>query len=142
MWAIKVKAVGELPLAADRVPLGADVPTGYDFITETSPAEKVVAEDGVSLREPTAEEQAAIDNPVPEQVSRVQARVALHQAGLLDQVEAIIADPATDPVTVIAYTDATTFDRKSPTLAALASALGLTDTDLDNLFVAASQVEV
>jgi hypothetical protein len=79
---------------------------------------------------------------VPSSVSRARARVALHNAGLLQQVEAIIADPATDPVTVIAWQDATEFQRTSPTLQALATQLGLTSADLDSLFIAAAQVQI
>lgn len=83
---------------------------------------------------------ATVQEP-PQSVSRLQARVALHNAGLLTKVEAIISDPATDPVTVIAWQDAQTFNRTSPTLAALASALALTSADLDALFIAAAAIE-
>lgn len=79
---------------------------------------------------------------VPVTVSRAQGRMALHNAGLLAQVDAIAADPATDPMVVIAINDAQTFDRNSPTLAALAGGLGLSDADLDALFIAASEVVV
>jgi hypothetical protein len=83
---------------------------------------------------------ATVQEP-PQSVTRLQARVALHHAGLLSQIEAIISDPGTDPVTVIAWQDAQTFNRTSPTLAALASALNLTSADLDALFIAAAAVE-
>lgn len=143
MYAIKTDSIGKPVAGFERVPYGTTTtPSGYDFLSDTNPAGMVVSEDGVSLREPTATELDAINNPVPKVVSRAQARIALHGAGLLSQVEALIADPATDPVMVIAYNDAQEFNRNSPTLAALATALGLTDADLDDLFRAAAAVEL
>ena len=72
--------------------------------------------------------------------SRMQARIALHQAGLLGAVEAAVAEA--DPVVQIAWADATEFRRDSPTIAALAAALDppLTDEQLDDLFEQAMQV--
>ena len=72
--------------------------------------------------------------------SRMQARVALHQAGLLAAVEAAVAEA--DPVVQIAWADATEFRRTSPTIATLAAALDppLTDEQLDDLFEQAMQV--
>lgn len=79
--------------------------------------------------------------PVPQVVSRFQGRAALHKSGLLKQVETIIADPETDPMVVIAWQDATEFRRDSPTVAALAVPLGLSETDLDDLFRQAITIE-
>ena len=70
--------------------------------------------------------------------SRFQARAALHNAGLLVSVEAAVA--AADPFTQIAWADATEFRRESPTIAALAAAVGLTGEDIDDLFRAAAQI--
>lgn len=47
--------------------------------------------------------------PVPQSVTRFQARAALHLAGLLPQVEALMADPATDPIARLAWQDAQEF---------------------------------
>lgn len=74
-------------------------------------------------------------------VSRFQARAALHLAGLLDQVEALMADPATDPIARLAWQDAQEFRRLSPTIALMGGALGLTDADLDQLFIQAAQID-
>jgi len=79
--------------------------------------------------------------PIPASVSRAQGRAALHLASLLSTVEAIIADPAIDPMTVIAY-EADTWRRTSPTLIALAGQLNLTDAQLDNLFITAAGIEL
>lgn len=78
---------------------------------------------------------------VPNTVSRFQARAALHQAGLLAQVQSIMEDPDTDPMTVIAWQDATEFRRESPTVVALADSLGLDDTALNDLFINAARIE-
>lgn len=77
---------------------------------------------------------------VPQSVSRFQAKAALLNAGLLSQIEAIIADPATDAMTKLAWAEAIQFERNSPTVLGLASALGLTDQQLDELFTAAAQI--
>lgn len=74
-------------------------------------------------------------------VSRFQAKAALLQAGLLGDVEALIADPATDPLTKLAWQEAIEFRRQSPALLGVATALGWTDEQLDALFVSASQIE-
>jgi hypothetical protein len=74
-------------------------------------------------------------------VSRFQARAALHNAGLLPQVEALMADSETDPIARLAWTDAQEFRRESPNVIAIAARLGLTDKQLDDLFVAAAQIE-
>lgn len=74
-------------------------------------------------------------------VSRFQARAALHQAGMLDQVQTMMDDPDTDMVTKLAWQDAQEFKRLSPTVKALGKALGLGDRDLDNLFEQAALIE-
>ena len=76
--------------------------------------------------------------PVPASVTRFQARAALLAAGLLDDVEATIA--GADRFVQIAWADAASFERTSPTIAALAAALGLTDQQLGDLFRAAATI--
>jgi hypothetical protein len=71
-------------------------------------------------------------------VSRMQARIALLQAGLLDDVEAAVA--AGPRAMQIAWADASEFHRTSPTITALASALSLTDEAVDGLFAAATTI--
>ena len=79
--------------------------------------------------------------PVPTSVSRFQARAALLQAGLLDGIEAHMADPATDPFVRIAWQDAQEFRRNSPTVLSLQPLLGLTAGQLDDLFRFAATIE-
>lgn len=78
---------------------------------------------------------------VPQVVSKFQAKAALRGAGLLDQVEQMMADPAADPLTVLAWTEAQEFRRSSPTVAAMAQALGLDAAALDGLFITAAGIE-
>lgn len=73
-------------------------------------------------------------------VSPFQAKAALLQAGLLDQVETVINDPATDPLVKLAWNNATEYKRLSPMIVALAAQLNLTDTQLDELFTNAANI--
>lgn len=79
---------------------------------------------------------------IPTIVTRLQAKIALAQAGLLDSIESLMTDPLTDIVTKIAWQDAQTFDRDSVTLQTIAMSMGLTDQQLDDLFTAAAQINV
>lgn len=78
---------------------------------------------------------------VPEQVTRYQARAALYKAGLLDDVEGFMALPDTDRLLVLAWQDAQTFKRHSPMVIDLGKVLGLTAEKIDELFIAAAQIE-
>ena len=78
---------------------------------------------------------------VPQSVTRFQARASLHLAGLLPQVEALMSDPATDPIARIAWQDAQEFRRQSPSVLAMAQALGLSEQQLDQLFTTAASLE-
>ena len=71
--------------------------------------------------------------------SAFQARAALAAAGLLDQIDAVIVDA--EPAVKIAWEYAVEFRRMSPTILGLASTVGLTDNQLDDLFLAAMQIE-
>jgi hypothetical protein len=83
---------------------------------------------------------APVASAVPSSISPAQARIALHNAGLLDRVEAAVS--AADIVTQIAWAQATSIERDSPTVAALSAALGLTDAQIDDLFTAAAAIRV
>jgi hypothetical protein len=67
-------------------------------------------------------------------VTMRQARLALLGAGLLDQVNAAITDPAAQ----IEWEYATTVERNSPLVQNLSVGLGLTEEQLDSLFTTAS----
>lgn len=75
---------------------------------------------------------------VPTSVTPYQARMALLNAGLLDQVTTLMSDPATPKGAVIAWEYATSWERNSAFIATLAPILNLTDAQVDALFVAAA----
>lgn len=80
---------------------------------------------------------------VPAQVSRAQGKAALITAGLWDQVLAYvdgIADPTQQALARVALDDTTEWRRDSPLLATAAAALGLSEQQLDDLFVAAAAI--
>lgn len=78
-------------------------------------------------------------DPVPETISRFQARAALMQADLLATVEAAVAEA--DPLTQLAWAEAVEWQRSSPTINALGAALGLTEAQIDDLFRAAAAIQ-
>ena len=123
----------------------ANIPGDAQPITEQVRANLLAAQSAGKVIEADADGfPVAVDPPPPgppQVVSRFQARAALHLAGLLDQVEALMADPATDTLARLAWTDATEFRRTSPTLLAMASALSLTDAQIDQLFITAAGIE-
>ena len=80
--------------------------------------------------------------PVPASIKASQARVALHRAGLLTSVTALVDNPATDQEIKIFWEYEVDLDRTSPALNAMAAALGLTSQQLDDLFRTASQVAI
>jgi len=67
-----------------------------------------------------------------------QGRVALSDAGLLANVETAIA--AADEKTKVAWEYALEWKRNSPMITSLATALNMADTQVDDLFKAASQI--
>jgi hypothetical protein len=69
-----------------------------------------------------------------------QGKAALFQAGLLDDVEALIANAATDTLTKLAWANAVEWKRNSPMITSLSTALNMADTQVDDLFKAASQI--
>jgi len=78
--------------------------------------------------------------PIPATVTRFQALAVLAAGGYLDTVRTYIATLDQDNITRLAWESASEWERTSPTLNALAAMLGLTDTEVDDLFVAAAQV--
>lgn len=81
----------------------------------------------------------------PASVTRAQGKVALIHAQLWPQVSAFvdaIADPTERALVEVALYDTVTWQRTSPFLNTMADALGLTQAQLDELFIAAAQIEV
>lgn len=82
---------------------------------------------------------------VPQQVTRAQGKAALITSGLWSDVESYvdsITDPTEKALALVALNDTTHWQRSSPFLNSAAAALGLSDEDLDNLFIQASEIEL
>lgn len=79
---------------------------------------------------------------VPQSVTMRQARLALLGAGLLSSVDAAIAGMAEPDKTVaqITWEFAATVDRQFGMVPTLAAALGMTEAQIDALFIAAAQL--
>lgn len=75
---------------------------------------------------------------VPESVTPRQVRLLLLSQGLLDQVEAMIAQQ--DQATKITWEFASEFRRDNSLLLALAQNLGLTQGQIDEFFIAAAAI--
>jgi hypothetical protein len=85
---------------------------------------------------------SAIAPPVPERVTRRQAKQAMRIAGITKAnveaaIEAIPNELARD-LAMIEWQDALEFERNSPVIASLAPALGLDSAAVDALFVQAA----
>lgn len=74
---------------------------------------------------------------VPVSVTRAQALMALYQAGILDELQTIIAAHPYPPVRIW-FDNANEWRRDHPYIQVFGPELGLSDTDVDQLFLAAS----
>lgn len=100
------------------------------FYTFDSEAEFLGMLKGADLSQPV--------DTVPKIITKRQATRALDAVGLLDKVEVMIAK---SPSAVqIDWRESNTVERNWPALAPMAAALGLSDAQLDALFVAGSKL--
>ena len=76
---------------------------------------------------------------VPVKVSRMQAKMALLGSGLLAAVEAAIA-ASDDAALKLYWAEASDFHRDHPALNGMTAVLGMTSEQVDDLFIAASQI--
>jgi hypothetical protein len=86
---------------------------------------------------------ALAPTPVPSQVTRAQGKVVLIQMGLWPQVLAFvdaIEDPVQKAVAEVAINDTGHWQRNSPFLNQVAAARGISQEQMDQLFIQASQV--
>lgn len=80
---------------------------------------------------------------IPQQVTRAQGKVVLIQMGLWPQVVAYvdaIQDPLQKAIAEVAVYETLHWQRNSPFLNEAATALGITQEQMDQLFIAASEV--
>lgn len=136
------------PVLADESPLEPGVfliPGGaVDVPPPEVPEGKVALFQGgawVFVTPPGDEDEDPPVAGVPQVVSRFQARAALHLAGLLAQIELVMADEETPMLTRLAWRDAQEFRRTSPAVLSISASLGLTDEQLDALFTTAAGIE-
>lgn len=101
------------------------------------PVQDLVENDGVWEIIPAAIEQIR-ESMV---VSRFQARAALREAGLLDQVDELI-NSSGDDLMVDAWAAAAEIRRLSPMIVGMGGALGLSEEDIDGLFRSATNITV
>lgn len=78
--------------------------------------------------------------PIPQTVTRFQALATLAAGGYLDTVHNYIDALPRSNIQRLAFENAGDWERASPTVNALATMLGLSDAEVDDLFVAAAQV--
>ena len=73
------------------------------------------------------------------QCSRFQAKAALQQIGRLNEVREHVEENA-DEFVALAWVEAGTFWRNSPTIKTIGAAIGLSETEIDDLFRQAMQI--
>lgn len=78
--------------------------------------------------------------PIPATVTRFQALAALSRAGHLPAIRTYIATIDQDDIIRLAWENAAEWERSSPLLNTLAQMLGLTGQQVDDLFIAASNI--
>ena len=119
-------------------------PTNVPEFFGTCPDDSNVQVDGVlgvylqADWEQMREDEFRARNPVPQQVTMRQARLALLGAGLLDDVEMVIA--AAGRAAQLEWEYAAVVERSNPAVAAVQQQQALTDTYIDDLFREAAKL--
>lgn len=88
----------------------------------------------------TIAEYVAPPTPIPQRVSAAQGGIALINASLMDAVQTVVDATDTPASVKWAWTHAQDWDRSSSALAYLAGKAGITDAQMDDLFVAAAAI--
>ena len=127
---IKCQAYSNHPeqIAMLRADLGADA----------AQYESLIAEVEATYVPPAPEPE-----PVPQQITRAQGKVALIMQGYWQAVldyAASIQDPTQRALANVALHDTSTWERSSPFLNAAVEGLGMTDEQLDALFIQAAGI--
>lgn len=122
----------------------SDYPTNVPEFFGTCPDDTDTQVDGVlgvylqGDWETMREDEMRARNPVPQQVTMRQARLALLNAGLLDDVEVVIAAAGREAQLEWEY--AAVVDRSNPAIAAVQQQEDLTDAQIDDLFREAAKL--
>jgi len=118
-------------LVVGVMPDGEEVPSSFEEITQAEHAELVKSFN--DWREQYAADQLAKARDRAK-LSRAEFKLALLERGELDAVKAAMSDPSAEPRAVILWEDANEFRRTNKDLLALASDLGYTEEQLDDIF--------
>lgn len=137
-----VYAVGLMPLLIDAKP---EVDHTINVIEDEPYKENGVWRRGW-VTQPATEEEIAerIKAMVPASVSKRQGRQQLILMGYLDAVEAAIAaieEPIQRALVKSFWNDSSEYQRNHPQMVQLAAAVGLTEPELDQAFIEASQLD-
>tara|TARA_R110002153_G_scaffold5393_3_gene25275 strand:- start:3181 stop:3669 length:489 start_codon:yes stop_codon:yes gene_type:complete len=149
---LQYSSVNGLPSSLTRDAAAPPTPDGYDYV-EDLPMPDDVLEGQYYVRDLTAESYGwkleTTVEPSVEEVTNIQMRDALIDKGLHDTVDDIIAAmPETTDQEIVDkkkmydwWQHAATFRRDNARIATMQAALGLTDEEVDAIFLAASLVE-
>jgi len=110
-----------------------NVQTGESETIEITDQEEIASLTPIEL---TIEQKRALMK-----VTTFQAHAAVARAGLYDAVVSLMASPDTPLETKLAWDKAQTFNRLSPAIIQMGAALGLSETQLDDLFTVAATIE-
>lgn len=150
---LQYKSIGGLPTTLTRESDVPQTPDGYSYVENLPIPEEAAPEGEQYVRQLTTTEYGWVSEVIPtmsiDSVTRIQMRDALIDAGLTDSIEAIIAGmPETTDEELIEkkkmnewWNHAPNFRRNNARIATMQVALGLTDSEVDDLFTAASLVE-
>jgi hypothetical protein len=110
--------------------------------TEIAPINDFCEWNGIEWIDPRTEEDI-LKALVPEMVTKLQLKLQLTLSGfdlaLIDNAINQLPEPQRS-LTSISWNDATLFERNNQLLISLATQLGLTSLDLDNIFISASNI--
>ena len=149
---LEYSSVNGLPSSLTRDAAAPPTPDGYDYV-ENLPMPDDAPEGQYYVRELTAESYGwkleTTVEPSIEEVTNIQMRDALIDEGLHDTVDEIIAAmPETTDQEVVDkkkmydwWQHASTFRRDNVRIATMQAALGLTDEEVDAIFLNASLVD-
>ena len=150
---VQYSSVNGLPSSLTRDAAAPSTPDGYDYVENLPIPEEAAPEGQYYVRELTAESygwklETIIEAPI-EEVTNIQMRDALIDEGLHDTVDDIIAAmPETTDQEIIDkkkmydwWQHAATFRRDNARITTMQAALGLTDQEVDAIFLNASLVD-
>jgi hypothetical protein len=149
---VQYSSVNGLPSSLTRDAAAPPTPDGYDYV-ENLPIPDDAPEGQYYARDLTVDSYGwkleDVQEEVIDSVTRIQMRDVLIEQGLFDSIESIIEGmPETSEEEVIDkkkmndwWNHAPNFRRENARIAIMQAALGLTDEEVDSIFLAASLVE-